>query len=152
MCICWSGDIIACFTLGKGCADRICAWFYGQVNVEKAYAFAEFITPEDATVALAFDGVTLHGTTLKIRRPKDFIPPAVRFLEHTNFCNYYLKSAVCKIWVFIACYKILEWLGGSYVYTNTYMSVTMALLRKLVFCNKRSVYKRLLGVGAACSS
>ncbi|CAM6063764.1 unnamed protein product [Sphagnum tenellum] len=47
-----------------------------SVNVEKAYAFAEFITPEDATVALAFDGVTLHGTTLKIRRPKDFIPPA----------------------------------------------------------------------------
>jgi hypothetical protein len=79
-----------------------------SVNVEKAYAFAEFITPEDATVALAFDGVTLHGTTLKIRRPKDFIPPAVRFLEHTNFCNHYLKSAVCKIWVFIACHKILE--------------------------------------------
>ncbi|KAL2635598.1 hypothetical protein R1flu_007077 [Riccia fluitans] len=47
-----------------------------SVNVEKSYAFAEFITPEDATAALAFDGVTLHGTTLKIRRPKDFVPPA----------------------------------------------------------------------------
>ncbi|XP_073395039.1 uncharacterized protein [Physcomitrium patens] len=45
------------------------------VNIEKAYAFAEFITPEDATTALGFDGVTLHGTILKIRRPKDFIAP-----------------------------------------------------------------------------
>ena len=49
-----------------------------QVNIEKAYAFAEFITPEDATTALGFDGVTLHGTILKIRRPKDFIAPEVR--------------------------------------------------------------------------
>lgn len=45
------------------------------VNVEKSYAFAEFLTPEDATAGLAFDGVTLHGTTLKIRRPKDYIAP-----------------------------------------------------------------------------
>jgi len=48
-----------------------------QVNIGKAYAFAEFITPEDATTALGFDGVTLHGTILKIRRPKDFIAPEV---------------------------------------------------------------------------
>lgn len=47
------------------------------MNIEKAYAFAEFITPEDATTALGFDGVTLHGTILKIRRPKDFIAPEV---------------------------------------------------------------------------
>ena len=49
--------------------------------MEKAYAFAEFITPEDATAALAFDGVTLHGTTLKIRRPKDFVSPSVSTLK-----------------------------------------------------------------------
>ncbi|CAM6128190.1 unnamed protein product [Calypogeia fissa] len=47
-----------------------------SVNMEKNHAFAEFITPEDATAALSFDGVTLHGTTLKIRRPKDFVQPA----------------------------------------------------------------------------
>lgn len=45
--------------------------------MEKSHAFAEFITPEDATAALAFDGVTFHGSTLKIRRPKDFAQPAV---------------------------------------------------------------------------
>jgi splicing factor U2AF subunit len=48
-----------------------------QVNLEKNHAFAEFITPEDATAALAFDGVTLHGTALTIRRPKDFVKPSV---------------------------------------------------------------------------
>lgn len=48
-----------------------------QVNLEKNHAFAEFITPEDATAALAFDGVILHGTTLKIRRPKDYVQPSV---------------------------------------------------------------------------
>ncbi|KAI5063011.1 hypothetical protein GOP47_0021558 [Adiantum capillus-veneris] len=46
-----------------------------MVNVEKSYAFAEFLTPEDATAGLAFDGITLHGTTLKIRRPRDYVPP-----------------------------------------------------------------------------
>ncbi|MCO5563459.1 hypothetical protein L7F22_017101 [Adiantum nelumboides] len=46
-----------------------------MVNVEKSYAFAEFLTPEDATNGLAFDGITLHGTTLKIRRPRDYVLP-----------------------------------------------------------------------------
>lgn len=58
-------------------------WF--QVNIEKAYAFAEFITPEDATTALGFDGVTLHGTILKIRRPKDFVAPEVNKKISNNF-------------------------------------------------------------------
>ncbi|KAJ7547317.1 hypothetical protein O6H91_08G079900 [Diphasiastrum complanatum] len=48
-----------------------------SVHVDKSYAFAEFLTPEDATAAIAFDGITLHGTTLKIRRPKDFVHPIV---------------------------------------------------------------------------
>eukprot|EP00850_Spirogloea_muscicola_P015341 SM000116S24262 [mRNA] locus=s116:329128:346415:- [translate_table: standard] len=42
------------------------------VNAEKSYGFAEFITAEDASAALALDGISLHGTTLKLRRPKDF--------------------------------------------------------------------------------
>eukprot|EP00850_Spirogloea_muscicola_P004922 SM000022S07136 [mRNA] locus=s22:90406:102480:+ [translate_table: standard] len=42
------------------------------VNAEKNYGFAEFITAEDASAALALDGISLHGTTLKLRRPKDF--------------------------------------------------------------------------------
>ncbi|KAH7292416.1 hypothetical protein KP509_29G067000 [Ceratopteris richardii] len=46
-----------------------------MINVEKSYAFAEYLTPEDATAGLAFDGIALHGTTLKIRRPRDYVPP-----------------------------------------------------------------------------
>jgi splicing factor U2AF subunit len=57
-----------------------------------SYAVVEFKLPEDATVALAFDGITmeehatmdnLNGTTngthagLTIRRPKDYIAPHV---------------------------------------------------------------------------
>jgi hypothetical protein len=56
----------------------------GKVNVEKSYAFAEFLTAEDATAGLAFDGITLHGTILKIRRPRDYIPPPVRLLVCLN--------------------------------------------------------------------
>lgn len=49
----------------------------GQVHIEKNYAFAEFVTPEDATAALAFDGIMLHGTVLKLKRPKDYVQPVV---------------------------------------------------------------------------
>ncbi|KAL3683719.1 hypothetical protein R1sor_001741 [Riccia sorocarpa] len=65
-----------------------------SVNVEKSYAFAEFITPEDATAALAFDGVTLHGTTLKIRRPKDFTPPANGGGAHASLILDLVSSTV----------------------------------------------------------
>eukprot|EP00898_Chlorokybus_atmophyticus_P000743 jgi/Chlat1/166/Chrsp1S03100 len=40
--------------------------------VDKAYAFLEFLTPEDAAAALNFDGVIYNGSVLKVRRPKDY--------------------------------------------------------------------------------
>ncbi|KAM0849426.1 hypothetical protein ACQ4PT_053738 [Festuca glaucescens] len=43
------------------------------INKEKRHAFVEFLTPEDATAALSFDGKSFNGSTLKIRRPKDYI-------------------------------------------------------------------------------
>ncbi|KAI9840094.1 MAG: hypothetical protein M1838_004241 [Thelocarpon superellum] len=63
-----------------------------QISREKDFAFLEFKAPNDATVALAFDGISMeaedasmtnggsngsaaHG--LSIRRPKDYIVPAV---------------------------------------------------------------------------
>lgn len=33
----------------------------------------EFLTPEDATAALSFDGKSLSGSAIKFRRPKDFV-------------------------------------------------------------------------------
>ncbi|XP_042515916.1 splicing factor U2af large subunit B-like isoform X2 [Macadamia integrifolia] len=46
------------------------------INKEKGQAVVEFLTPEDATSALSFDGRSFFGSILKIRRPKDFVEPA----------------------------------------------------------------------------
>jgi RNA recognition motif-containing protein len=58
-----------------------------QINKEKRHAFVEFLTPEDATAALSFDGKSFNGSTLKIRRPKDYIEMPVRYpyLSHLFF-------------------------------------------------------------------
>jgi len=46
-----------------------------QLNVEKSFAFIEFRSPDDATSGMAFDGIVLRGTALKVRRPKDYQAP-----------------------------------------------------------------------------
>ncbi|KAI8368833.1 hypothetical protein EDC96DRAFT_504520 [Choanephora cucurbitarum] len=46
-----------------------------QINHDKNYAFVEFETPEQATMAMAVDGIMFQGQQLKIRRPKDYQPP-----------------------------------------------------------------------------
>uniref|UniRef100_A0ACD5WS39 Uncharacterized protein n=1 Tax=Avena sativa TaxID=4498 RepID=A0ACD5WS39_AVESA len=43
------------------------------INKEKRQAFVEFLTPEDATAALSFDGRSFNGSALKIRRPREYI-------------------------------------------------------------------------------
>jgi len=43
-----------------------------QCNYEKSYAFVEFRSAEDATAAMAFDGIIFINGPLKIRRPKDY--------------------------------------------------------------------------------
>lgn len=55
-----------------------------QINKEKRQALVEFLTPDDATKALSFDGRLFHGTVLRIRRPKDYVEMPVRFIW-----NYY---------------------------------------------------------------
>ncbi|CAH9115973.1 unnamed protein product [Cuscuta epithymum] len=44
-----------------------------MIHKEKAQGLLEFLTPEDASAALSFDGRSISGSILKIRRPKDFI-------------------------------------------------------------------------------
>ncbi|XP_057471391.1 uncharacterized protein LOC130760189 isoform X2 [Actinidia eriantha] len=46
------------------------------INKEKGQALVEFLTPEDATTSLSFDGRSFSGSILKIRRPKDFVEVA----------------------------------------------------------------------------
>ncbi|KAJ3056117.1 hypothetical protein HK097_008040 [Rhizophlyctis rosea] len=54
-----------------GAGDPVIA---AQINHDKNYAFCEFRTPEEATAAMAFDGIQFAGQSLKIRRPKDYQP------------------------------------------------------------------------------
>ncbi|URD81604.1 RRM [Musa troglodytarum] len=46
------------------------------LNKEKSQALVEFLTPQDATAALSYDGRSISGSVLKIRRPKDFVETA----------------------------------------------------------------------------
>ncbi|GAV84809.1 RRM_1 domain-containing protein/RRM_6 domain-containing protein [Cephalotus follicularis] len=46
------------------------------VHRERGQAVVEFLTPEYASAALSFNGSSFSGSTLKIRRPKDFIEVA----------------------------------------------------------------------------
>ncbi|KAF8392153.1 hypothetical protein HHK36_022495 [Tetracentron sinense] len=43
------------------------------INKEKGQALVEFLTPEDASTALSFNGRSFFGSILKIRRSKDFL-------------------------------------------------------------------------------
>ncbi|KAB0337414.1 hypothetical protein FD754_025202 [Muntiacus muntjak] len=45
-----------------------------QVNQDKNFAFLEFRSVDETTQAMAFDGITFQGQSLKIRRPHDYQP------------------------------------------------------------------------------
>ncbi|XP_022887178.1 uncharacterized protein LOC111403056 isoform X3 [Olea europaea var. sylvestris] len=42
------------------------------IHKEKGQALLEFLTPQDASAALSFDGKSFDGSVLKLRRPKDY--------------------------------------------------------------------------------
>lgn len=48
--------------------------YLAEVNNEKSFAFVEFKTPKDASIGMAYDGITLFGQALRIRRPRDYVP------------------------------------------------------------------------------
>jgi len=45
-----------------------------QVNLDKNFAFLEFRSTDEATQAMAFDGINFKGQSLKLRRPHDYQP------------------------------------------------------------------------------
>ena len=57
--------------LAQGPGDPILAV---QINLDKNFAFLEFRSIDEATVALAFDGINYMNQALKIRRPSDYKP------------------------------------------------------------------------------
>ncbi|KAM7543259.1 hypothetical protein Aperf_G00000003912 [Anoplocephala perfoliata] len=59
-----------------------------QVNSERHFAFIELRSVEETTAALSLDGVNCLGSTLRIRRPRDYFPPgtnpSVHPISHLN--------------------------------------------------------------------
>jgi len=57
--------------------DRIWKQYCSEdfTNVVLKCSIEQFRTPEEATAAMAFDGIVFQNQTLKIRRPKDYQPP-----------------------------------------------------------------------------
>ena len=45
-----------------------------QINLDKNFAFLEIRSVDEASSALAFDGINFMGQSLKIRRPSDYKP------------------------------------------------------------------------------
>ena len=45
-----------------------------QINLDKNFAFLEFRSMDETSVALAFDGINFMSQSLKIRRPSDYKP------------------------------------------------------------------------------
>uniref|UniRef100_A0A1I8IIN5 Splicing factor U2AF subunit n=1 Tax=Macrostomum lignano TaxID=282301 RepID=A0A1I8IIN5_9PLAT len=45
-----------------------------QINLDKNFAFLEFRSVDETTQALALDGINFMGQSLKIRRPRDYVP------------------------------------------------------------------------------
>nr|XP_029120110.1 uncharacterized protein LOC105044207 isoform X2 [Elaeis guineensis] len=73
------------------------------INKEKCQALVEFLTPEDATAALSFDGRSLFGSVLKIRRPKDFVEAATgaqeKPMEEAKAISDVVKDSPQKIFI-----------------------------------------------------
>lgn len=57
-----------------------------QVNFEKNFAFVEFRSPEETTLAMAFDGICFNGKSLTIKRPTNYQQP-MGFRDNPSVVN-----------------------------------------------------------------
>eukprot|EP00257_Ricinus_communis_P021218 XP_015580648.1 splicing factor U2af large subunit B [Ricinus communis] len=73
------------------------------IHKEKGQALVEFLTPEDASAALSFDGSYFSGSTIKIRRPKDFVEMATgepgKSVATVNAIRNTVKDSPQKIFI-----------------------------------------------------
>ncbi len=67
-----------------------------QVNSERHFAFIELRSVEETTAALTLDGINCLGSTLRIRRPRDYFPPgtspSVLPVGHLNANSVFLTG------------------------------------------------------------
>lgn len=66
-----------------------------QVNSERHFSFIELRSVEEATAALNLDGVTYFGSSLRVRRPRDYVPPPVTLESRTGFAFSPSLSSNC---------------------------------------------------------
>ncbi|BHF69926.1 hypothetical protein SprV_0301297300 [Sparganum proliferum] len=66
-----------------------------QVNSERHFSFIELRSVEEATAALNLDGVTYFGSSLRVRRPRDYVPPPVTLESRTGFAFAPSLSSNC---------------------------------------------------------
>ncbi|KAJ8768317.1 hypothetical protein K2173_021470 [Erythroxylum novogranatense] len=64
------------------------------INKEKGQALVEFLTPEDASAALSFDGNYFSGSVVRIRRPKDFVDVATGEPEKSGMATDLISDVV----------------------------------------------------------
>ncbi|KAF2285530.1 hypothetical protein GH714_005330 [Hevea brasiliensis] len=73
------------------------------MHKERGQALVEFLTHEDASAALAFDGCSFSGSIVKIRRPKDFVEVATgepeKSMNAVNAISNIVKDSPHKIFV-----------------------------------------------------
>ncbi|VDD82054.1 unnamed protein product [Mesocestoides corti] len=80
-----------------------------QVNSERHFAFIELRSVEETTAALSLDGINCLGSTLRIRRPRDYFPPGmnpnIHLVGHLNSNSIFLTgiptslsdSSLCRL-------------------------------------------------------
>lgn len=57
-----------------------------NIHKEKGHAIVEFLTPEDTSAALSLNGCSFSGSTLTMRRPKDYVEVVIQ--KHSNhYCE-----------------------------------------------------------------
>lgn len=79
-----------------------------KLQKDKGQALVEFLTADDASAALSFDGSMLFGSIVKIRRPKDYIEVAVRTKTLSIRSFFHLYHITATITVNIMAVKVFD--------------------------------------------
>lgn len=67
--------------VGGGAGDCV---VYVYINQEKKFAFVEMRTVEEASNAMALDGILFEGVAVRVRRPSDYNPTMAATLGPTQ--------------------------------------------------------------------
>lgn len=81
-----------------------------QISAGGAYAFVEFSEIGDATCALVLDGIPFQGCPLKIKRPKEYVPP-----YGVSACTFLPSLSLHLIMLSVEGVRGVRWSNGERV-------------------------------------